>query len=120
VLGAGDTLNRGGVRWFAGLHSVTRYRYGLGELTLGYANDKFWKTTCHEDPAQALAGCGDFSDRYFLEGLFNLVNPEATDWSLIGKISADIPTGSGGESDVVISVMLRRDLSGYFTKLTKP
>lgn len=112
-----DGLNRGGIRWFAGLHSVTRYRYGLGELTLGYAKDKFWNIPCAEDPAQALVGCGDFSDRYFVEGMFNLVNAEATDWSLIGKISADLPTKSGGESDVVVSVMLRRDLNGDFTRL---
>jgi hypothetical protein len=117
VTGGGDALNRGGVRWFTGIHSVTRYRHGLGELSLGYAKDRFWNTKCAEDPAQAIAGCGDFSSRYFIEGMFNLVNAEATDWSLIGKISADIPTRSGGESDVVVSVMLRRDLSGYFNNL---
>jgi hypothetical protein len=110
-----NDYERGGGRLFAGLHSHVNYRFGIGELFLGMANDEYWDVECPEPTPPALrpAYCGDFSKRYVAEGSFTLANETASDWSLIGKVSADMPTDSKGRSDVAVSVLLRKDLDGF-------
>jgi hypothetical protein len=112
---AENDYERGGGRVFAGLHSHVNYRFGIGELFLGMADDEYWDVECPEPTPPALkpAYCGDFSKRYVAEGSFTLANETASDWSLIGKVSADMPTDSKGRSDVSVSVLLRRDLDGF-------
>jgi hypothetical protein len=110
-----NDYERGGGRVFAGVHSHVNYRFGVGELLLGMANDEYWDVECPAPTPPALkpAYCGDYSKRYIVEGSFTLANETASDWSLIGKVSADIPTDSTGRSDVAVSVLLRRDLDGF-------
>lgn len=107
-----ETGRRAGrTRWFAGLHSQTTYRFGIGEVFLGIADDRFYDVTC--GGTATAPACGDFSKRYIAEGLFTLADNAASDWSVIGKVTADLPRDHEGDSDVVISVLLRRDLDGY-------
>ena len=112
-----EGLRRGRTRWFAGLHSQTTYRFGVGELFLGVGKDQFYDIRCSAENTPL--GCGDFSKRYLAEGTFALANDKATDWSLVGKVSADFPRDHDGESDVTISVLLRKDLDGFLTGLAK-
>lgn len=116
-----NDYQRGAARWFIGLHSLTNYRVGVGELMLGYANDRYWDVRCPAatPPAVQPGYCGDFRSRYFAEGLFTLAKEDASDWSVIGRLSADIPTDSDGQADVAISVLLRRDLDAFLTGFKK-
>jgi hypothetical protein len=108
-----EGVRRGRTRWFAGLHSQTTYRFGIGEVFLGVAKDQYYDVRCSTDNVPV--GCGDFSQRYLAEGTFALANDKATDWSLVGKVSADFPRDHDGESDVTVSVLLRKDLDGFLS-----
>lgn len=107
----------GRTRWFAGLHSQTTYRYGIGEVFLGLGDDRFYDIACVGE-LQA-PSCGDFSHRYLAEGTFTLADNTGSDWSVVGKITADIPRDHEGNSDIILSVLLRRDLDGYLASFKK-
>ena len=92
-----------------GANFQTLYTDGmLGQLSLGYAHDKYWRyLTGTDDPATT----GDERvlqkdyNRYYMEGTVLFPNLELGGWRLAGRVSADWPTSGGREGELRASVL---------------
>jgi hypothetical protein len=92
-----------------GAHFQTVYSDGvLGDLSIGYAYDKYWQYLTGTDDAATDIDERKLQkhfDRLYMDGTVLFPNLDLGGWRLAGRVSADWPTGGGSEGELRVSIL---------------